>query len=118
MALPPVPYTPGPWIATGWNNLVVNAATGVTIVVSPGGGAHAELPELRANAALIAAAPTMHRLISLLIHQLVQQVDGYTRAANFGLTDELTALQVIYALGNGSVSPEFANRALAPLLNK
>lgn len=111
-----VTHTPGPWTATGWQNLVVNAANGATLVAAPGGSAHAELAELCANAALIAAAPTMHRLIGLLIHQLVQhQPNGYTRAAELGLTAELTALQGVYALGNGSASQEVADKYLAPL---
>jgi hypothetical protein len=50
-------HTPGPWRVCGWENLVVNAANGETIVACPGGSLNTTLPELQANAALIARAP-------------------------------------------------------------
>jgi hypothetical protein len=52
-------HTPGPWRVCGWENLVVNAANGETIVACLGGSLNTTLPELQANAALIASAPAL-----------------------------------------------------------
>jgi hypothetical protein len=51
-------FTLGPWRAEGWENLVVNAADGATLSLAAGPRG-AELAELKANAALIAAAPEL-----------------------------------------------------------
>jgi hypothetical protein len=51
-------YTPGPWRAEGWKNVVVNLPTGETIALCPG-PKYAPLGVFQANAALIAAAPDL-----------------------------------------------------------
>jgi len=56
-------HTPGDWFTCGFENLTVNTVRPdgreCTIVLMPGGSPHAPKSELRANAALIAAAPAM-----------------------------------------------------------
>ena len=52
-------HTPGPWRNEGFENLVVNAADGSTIVGTPGASPYAPLSEHKANARLIAAAPDL-----------------------------------------------------------
>lgn len=55
-------YTPGPWIATGFEHTVINDAQGNTIVATPGTST-GTLIEMKANANLIAAAPEMLALL-------------------------------------------------------
>ena len=52
-------HTPGPWTACGWRGLVVNAASGATIVACPGASLGANADEHEANARLIAEAGTV-----------------------------------------------------------
>jgi hypothetical protein len=69
-------HTPGPWIACGWKNTVVNLPSPngkdhYTICVYPGHPL-ASLEETQANARLIAAAPdmleTLKAIVALLDH--------------------------------------------------
>lgn len=67
-------HTPGPWIATGWENTVVNipdiySGGHLTICVYPASG-QAPRSEAVANARLIAAAPDMAAEISKQIDWL------------------------------------------------
>ena len=66
-------HTPGPWKTGGFQNVVVNAADGSTIVACPGGSAMAPLSEHKANAALIAAAPEMLEALEMV---LIASEDG------------------------------------------
>lgn len=52
-------HTTGPWVCTGFENLVVNDSDGNTITCAPGGGYGATLGELKAIARLIAAGPDL-----------------------------------------------------------
>lgn len=49
-------HSKGPWVATGWEGIVVNDADGNTLTLAPGGG---DLARMQANARLIAAAPAL-----------------------------------------------------------
>jgi len=71
-------HTPGPWIAKGWENLCVNAfdpIAGECTLSLAAGRRDASLEELRANAALIAAAP---ELLSALKKWATFARDNYT----------------------------------------
>jgi hypothetical protein len=48
-----------PWVATGWENIIVNTIDGNTIVLAPTPRNCASLAEIKAFAALIAAAPEL-----------------------------------------------------------
>ena len=61
----PTQHTPGPWKAEGWENITVNAASGITITTAAG-SANCPLSELKANAALIAAAPDLLEACKLI----------------------------------------------------
>lgn len=74
-------YTPGPWRAEGWENLVVNAATGDTIIAMPGGTHGATLGELKANARLIAAAPALLEACEAALDLLSHSYDTPSQAA-------------------------------------
>lgn len=52
-------HSPAPWRAEGWNNLIVNDVNGNTIITCPGAAARADIEEYKANARLIAAAPSL-----------------------------------------------------------
>lgn len=58
-------YTPGPWTAEGWENLVVNAGN-VTLASTPG-YTNGNLAEAKANARLIAAAPELLEALKMAI---------------------------------------------------
>ena len=55
-------HTPGPWRVEGWENVTVNLPNGDTLTTAPG-PKNAPLSELKANAALIAAAPDLLNLL-------------------------------------------------------
>lgn len=73
-------YTPGPWRAEGWKNVVVNLPTGETIALCPG-PKYAPLGVFQANAALIAAAPDLLEALE----KLVGMVPEIARALPFGV---------------------------------
>jgi hypothetical protein len=50
-------HTPGPWVATGFEGIVVNDSLGRTLALAPGSSTN--IPEMSANARLIAAAPDL-----------------------------------------------------------
>ena len=50
-------HTPAPWNVTGFERIVVNDSLGRTLALAP--GSSNDLDEMKANAALIAAAPDM-----------------------------------------------------------
>lgn len=52
-------HTPGPWIATGWKNTVVNAPNGATLCLCPSDEPNCPIERIQANAALIARAPDL-----------------------------------------------------------
>lgn len=52
---------PAPWIATGWNDTIVNDADGNTITIMP--SAHLGLETVRNTARLMAAAPELFRML-------------------------------------------------------
>ncbi len=55
-------HTPGPWHTDGWENIVVNDQWGTTILCCPGSST-GTLDEIKANSALIAAAPAMYEAL-------------------------------------------------------
>lgn len=64
--MPNTPHAPGPWKVTGYENLTVNSPKGNTIVAAPGSDT-GSLPELKANAALIAAAPELLEALQIMV---------------------------------------------------
>ena len=60
-------HTPGPWKAGGFENIVVNSADGFTIVACPCGSPDAAIAEIKANAALISAAPELLSALAELL---------------------------------------------------
>lgn len=52
-------HTPGPWVATGWEEIVVNAPNGNTLCLAPSDSKDCTLETIKANARLIAAAPEL-----------------------------------------------------------
>lgn len=66
-------FTPGPWHIDGWENIVVNDQWGTTILSCPGSST-GTLAEVKANAALIAAAPAMYEALSELVKYLREEV--------------------------------------------
>lgn len=59
-------HTHGPWIATGWENIIVNSAQGVTLCLAPQGAEGETLKTIQANARLIAAAPDLLAALELI----------------------------------------------------
>lgn len=68
-------HTPGPWKAEGWESLVVNCAEGYTLTLAAGREG-AGLEELKANAALIAAAPDLLAALEDIV-KLADNTDFY-----------------------------------------
>ncbi|MDB5241412.1 MAG: hypothetical protein JWP57_2037 [Spirosoma sp.] len=62
-------HRPGPWVAEGWENVIVNDSKGNTLALSPGGGEDVPLSEVKANASLIAAAPDLLESLILSIKE-------------------------------------------------
>jgi hypothetical protein len=81
-------YTPGPWRAEGWKNVVVNLPTGETIALCPG-PKYAPLGVFQANAALIAAAPDLLEALEKLVVAMEDELpvggSDETRAARAAL---------------------------------
>lgn len=71
-------YTPGPWTAEGWENLVVNAGN-VTLASTPG-YTNGNLAEAKANARLIAAAPELLEALERLASSLELCASGNSPA--------------------------------------
>ncbi len=80
-------HTPGPWVATGFEGIVVNASDGLTLALAP--GQPGNLPQMKANAALIAAAPDMLAALEAIMgessrddddHDVIATIQGICRA--------------------------------------
>ena len=68
-------HTPGPWHTDGWENIVVNDQWGTTILCCPGSST-GTLDEIKANSALIAAAPAMYEALQIMVRAAnVDEID-------------------------------------------
>jgi hypothetical protein len=87
-------YTPGPWRAEGWKNVVVNLPTGETIALCPG-PKYAPLEVFQANAALIAAAPDLLEALEAA-YSVLRNVDSRTLPEPL-MVEHVSTLPVIRA---------------------
>lgn len=107
-------HTPGPWVATGWNNLTVNAICGdwpdaneYTIVLMTGGpslnSGRQELEVMQANARLIAAAPDLLAALETLLEQAkaTSAWDDAQSGEDQPMLDAVTAAQTAIAKTKG-----------------
>lgn len=69
-------HTPGPWTTGGFANIVVNSADGFTIVACPCGSPNAAIAEIKANAALIAAAPELLSSLEECAYEIQFAIDN------------------------------------------
>lgn len=84
-------HTPGPWIATGWENTVVNIPDiyfggHLTICVYPASG-QAPRSEAVANARLIAAAPDLLEALEAIRARIAGEFDNPALVKFGGLRD-------------------------------
>ncbi len=66
-------HTPGPWIATGFKNTIVNDSNGNTLALHP--SHDGSVGNAIANARLIAAAPDLLAACELLLGRLDEDED-------------------------------------------
>ncbi len=80
-------HTPGPWVATGFEGIVVNDSKDRTLALAPGSSTNLE--EMKANARLIAAAPDMLAALQDIMaessrddddHDVIATIQGVCRA--------------------------------------
>lgn len=76
-------HTPGPWTATGFRQMVVNAPSGDTLCLAPA-TASSGLDEIAANARLIAAAPELLASLEAVLDDLEEAHQPETDADHHG----------------------------------
>lgn len=67
-----------PWRAEGWQGIVVNDADGNTLAVCPGNIRQDGLEVIKANARLLAAAPTLLAACKAALEYLEANPDEYS----------------------------------------
>lgn len=96
-------HSPGPWRAEGWKETVVNDANGNTLALCPGDIRIEGIEVIQANARLIAAAPSMYRVLSRIAEYLQAGQDRVSLSALMHDGDDTIgqALRAAIALAEG-----------------
>lgn len=83
-------HTPGPWVSTGFEGLIVNDSLGRTLALAPGSSTN--IPEMSASARLIAAAPDLLDMCERLLGFALYYGDSWAVTAGEGLFANAKAL--------------------------